>query len=549
MAKYKKWIYTICFLLLGIVDWSRHTQLLEVWGILVNATGLLLLAMILPQYSIKELKGPFAYVWSALSAVAIVVVLVRDQSHYWGVYYWAVVVAILNVWWIGIFAWYLFRKIVMKKTQKLHLGPLGWAWIAMGVFLTVNVSGTIWGLWYFAMFSIFYLTTYTEEESRDLLDGMINGTILSFFALQIFAYGFRPYDNVRYQGALNYNFTALHYLVTYAMLLFKLHILELKGAKKGWKLFYLLGAAGLLCFIFLTIGRTSWVVAALITLLYGIFVVRKIWKKKWSQVLLRAVALGMSTLLLFPVVFGTVRWLPTILHHPVWYYWEYSVDKVHSYDPPNSEKYVEMDEFLDAALGRILSMLGFQRAEAEETEELSGVSLQASDQLAVQESADGETMQGTDEMVEGAENAENTDVTTEPKMDKAVWIRFQMYKSFIKDQKFWGCYKDAATFEMNGEIYGAWHTHNLWIQISYYHGILAGILFVVLTFVLLGRYFLRMKRSRQWPYAIIPFFVCVIFYTFGIMEAVWLPGQVIMFLFYFTQHPNFHKVEELPENN
>ena len=46
------------------------------------------------------------------------------------------------------------------------------------------------------------------------MDGMVDGTIISFFMLQIFAYGFRPYDVVRYIGAFsNSNITALHYLL------------------------------------------------------------------------------------------------------------------------------------------------------------------------------------------------------------------------------------------------------------------------------------------------------------------------------------------------
>jgi len=47
-----------------------------------------------------------------------------------------------------------------------------------------------------------------------LWDGLANGIILGFFLIQIFAYGFRPYDEVRYKGAYsNCNVNSLMYLM------------------------------------------------------------------------------------------------------------------------------------------------------------------------------------------------------------------------------------------------------------------------------------------------------------------------------------------------
>lgn len=46
------------------------------------------------------------------------------------------------------------------------------------------------------------------------------------------------------------------------------------------------------------------------------------------------------------------RYLPAVFHHPVWFWGEWSEDKVHSWDPWNSEKYVDIDELLETAVGR-----------------------------------------------------------------------------------------------------------------------------------------------------------------------------------------------------
>lgn len=55
---------------------------------------------------------------------------------------------------------------------------------------------------------------------------------------------------------------------------------------------------------------------------------------------------------MFPVTFGMTRYLPPVFHHPVWFWGEWSEEKVHSWDAWNSEKYVNVDEVITTALGR-----------------------------------------------------------------------------------------------------------------------------------------------------------------------------------------------------
>lgn len=64
-------------------------------------------------------------------------------------------------------------------------------------------------------------------------------------------------------------------------------------------------------------------------------------------------ALSLCVILTFPICFSATRYLPPVFHHPVWFWGEWSEGKVHSWDPWNSEKFVDIDEYLDAALGRI----------------------------------------------------------------------------------------------------------------------------------------------------------------------------------------------------
>ena len=520
IVKSKRWFYTLCFIAMNGLDFIRNTQNGDIWSIAANATGLVLMCIVASGYSFSELRSPFTYVWSALCARAIIIVIAYDGKRVFDMYYWAVVVAVINIWWIGIYGKLLLQKLFISKELKVNMSPTGWLWIALTALMTFSVSGKIWPLWFFLMFGIFYLTRYEKRDRNDMLEGMINGTIISFFLLQIYAYGFRPYDELRYKGAFsNCNITALHYLLVYAMILFRLHLLEHKQGKKGSKLFYLLGAGGLLGFMFLTMGRTAWVGAVVLTVLYGFFVIRGIWQKKWPEIMARGAALALAAVVLFPAVFSTVRWLPTILHYPVWYEGEYNVNKVHSYEPADTWKYIDMDEFLNEVFGRIKGTF--------QVKSPFTLRVYAAESIVYPEA---EALVGT----EG--------------MDSGLKIRLAIYKAYLRDMTFVGNPPSAGYYEIAGTDYHSWHAQNLWIQIAYTFGIPAGILFIIMTVVLLRRHYKGMKQNANWPYAIIPLFVCVTFFVYGTMELVWNIGQLVLFLFFFVQHPGFSQQQYLEED-
>lgn len=514
----KRTLYILCFIVLNIFDVLRNSQNGDIWKTVANCTGLILLLIVASAYEIKKLFTPFSFIWTGLCMIAMAVFLFRGEPFIKGVYIWTLETALLNVWWIGIFAVHLFKRIFVEKKRHFRPGLLGWLWIAMTVLMTASVSGRLWPIWFLMMFGIFYLTEYSQEDRDALMDGMIDGTIIAFFCIQIYAYGFRPYDRVRYVGAYsNSNMAALHYLIIYIMILFKLHLLEMRGGKRGWKLFFFIGAGGLLAFQFMTMGRTAWLASIVITLLYGILVMRKLWQCKWRNVLIRGAALILCMLLTFPAVFATVRWLPTILHHPVWYAGEYSIDKVHSFDPANSWKYVEIDEFLKEVSGRILGSFGIVR-------------LQNPFVLQVY-AADEDTIKVVEKV--GVE-----------KMDDALKGRISIYKAYFNDLTWYGHPASDGRYLLEGTRYISWHAQNVWLQIAYYYGIPAGILFVVITLWIVYYYYKKMIKAGSSFYAAIPFLFCILFFIFGMLEVVWNIGQLVLFLFFFVQHPQIAEVKE-----
>lgn len=507
----KRTLYVLCFMALNLIELLRASQTGDVWYVAVNCMGLVVMVLVASAYPLREFLTLPNGVYTLLCGAAMAAVFVHWQLHVGEYNLWQIETALMNVWWIGVMAGHLFKKLAARRIS-LRPGVLGWLWIAMSLLMMASVSQKLWPLWYLLMFGLFYLTEYGREERKALWDGMLNGTLISFFCIQIYAYGFRPYDELRYKGAFaNSNMAALYYLIVYLMCLCKLHMLELKKAHRGWKLFYLAGAGGMLSFQLFTMGRTAWITSFVITVLYGVLVIKKIWGKKWLQVLGRGCALAMAAALTFLPAYYTIRWLPTVLHHPIWYDGEYGLGKVHSYDPGDSEKYVELDEFLEALLGRLAGTLK---------------GLGAQSPFAIRSYAAEPEM----------ERVEPVKVSwTE---DEGILNRLTIYKAYWDDLTWYGNGPDKGFYRIGDGDYHSWHAQNLWLQIAYYFGIPAGALSLVISVAMLWRHGRRMTADEENPYGIIPFFLCVLFVVFGITEVVWNPGQLVMFLVFFVQHPS-----------
>jgi len=555
----KQILFTLCFMMLNGIDFIRNTQNGDLWNTAANATGLVMMLIIGSKMPLKKMVTPVNVIWTIMCVGATGYAVWYNQGPIFKMYHLAVAVAVMNVWWI-----FIFGKHMILHRDEYFVGKPGFLAILgllMTVLMTFSRSGRIWPIWFCAMFTMFYLQKYTKEEQYALLDAMVNGNILSFFCLQIFAYGFRPYDEPRYLGAFNNcNITALHYLIIYTMVLLKLHQMHMKEEKKVWKAVFYIGACGMLCFQFLTMGRTAWISSVVVTILYGFLVMRGIWKETFRKLFLQGLAFGVSTVILFPVVFGTVRYLPTILHHPVWFGAEYSIDKVHSFDPADSWKYVEMDEFLEQVFGRIIRTFGlweennvnnFSQGEAEEKDTLE---VWEPKRVARMVSADINDISTTSEIAEAAEEkgteAEVQEIDWEfirmhpevfvfsvgpLEMDRSLNIRLTIVATYLRDLNLLGHNQNEGHYIIADQEFAMiWHAQNLWLQILYSYGIPTGILFIIATIYILVMTYRRMQQEKENPYQIFSFFVCITFFLYGTMEMVWNVGQLIFFMFFFV---------------
>ncbi len=494
---WKRLFYTLCFLLFCLVD-QRSKTLPGQW-LWRDLTGVGMGLLLLGHYRWEDYrfhKIPLL-VWTALwmAGAPALFFCVRDgltQDERWD---WLVIAA--GVILFGYVLIFTFFQVVVQKKRPRFYGKYAGAWLVMMLLMIFSRSDKTWPLWYLVMFGCFYLTDYSREEREELFQGMLDGIILGFFILQGHCFVLRPYDQARYAGFYsNSNSNSLFYLMVLTAVLVKILHVTKKGSSRWARLYYWTGAGTLLSFEFLTIGRMGWITAVFLAAAFGVFLKKlKESAKLWKTGLI----LLCSMCLTFLPCFGAVRYLPPLFHHPVWFLGEWSEFRVHSWDPWNSEKYVELDEFLDQSWGRIRNTV--------ETLLDHSPFLMKADAQELQEP-----------------------VLTPEESGDYVLIRTAIYRHYLERLNLLGHPDSEQGFWLT-DTFWVYHAHNLFLQYATDFGVPAAALMLALTVwgaVFLWKRFCRFRSewdAGRWLFFLIPG-------VFGLFEYSWGTGSLsILVLF------------------
>lgn len=333
----------------------------------VNCMGLLMAVIILSAYSLKDfLKLPY-YIWTGVFLVGGTLAYLWGKTNY--PYQGRWLTAVLNVGIYGYILIRLFYRFVVEK-QMLHVRkPLFCVWCIMFVCMMLSRNEAIWPLWFLVMFGSFYVTDYTPETRKALFDSMINGVLIGFFLIQGAAFVFRPFDDFsfRYYGMYaNPNMNVLFYAVTYGAWLCKWYQLKCRKTKLFLRGVTACFSGAMFGFALLTMGRAGLLTMAVATLVFLIYCAVTLPGYRIVRFFGNGILIVAAAVLSFPLVFGCVRYIPAYFHHPIWFGDEYNELKVHSWDPVDSEKYVDFDEFLQQSLGRVLWFVDFSKKEVRE---------------------------------------------------------------------------------------------------------------------------------------------------------------------------------------
>lgn len=503
----RRLIYTICFCLFCIIDQRTKTGTgLDGWNeTFSELTGVVMAVLILSGCHKQELqkwKIPYS-VWTVIGFSAGIGAVMWGKGNRPFLNEWLVIA--LN---IVLYGYVLIHTVVglLQERQRLKFNRKFLAlWVGMMLWMIFSRSTYIWPLCYLVMFGCFYLTTYSSEEWEQLFQGMLDGIILGFLILQGLCFVFRPYDSVRYSGIYhNPNMNVLFYLEVLAAVLAKLVMVTKRGYARSIRVCYWLGSGVVLSFILLTIGRSGWIVATVLVILSLLFLGR-IKKKKMLFKGLAVMCLG--TMLTFPLCFCAVRYLPPVFHHPIWFWGEWNEQKVHSWDAWDSEKYVEFDEYVDAALGRVIDSI-------ECLLEHSPLRLQ------VKAAEEGELVPGGEEPVPDNRIPR---ITPEQESDTLL-VRGIIYSYYAEHLNMTGHPYEEQGFQMHA-AYWIGHAHNIFLQYGTDFGI--PVMVALMTLVLWGSVVLAKKficLGDEHSAAALMFLLIPA--VFGLLEYSWGVGSL-----------------------
>ena len=508
--------YAVCFMLLGLIDQRRGSAEGSVQMAFANLTGVAAAMLLLPSVKREFWRTKHAKIWSILCVplLACGFFLGRKVWMYPGQWNTAVLNAALMGYAVLYVVWD--REALKKKSglQKVFF------WSVMGMLLLMLLSphGALWPLLFLCMFGSFYLIGIPKEKEETLLLGMLLGVIAWFFIQQTIAFGFRPYDYDRYRGLYSGETqSGLFYMIVFCAFTGMWLLLKKRKAKPFWRILCFLLSAGSVSFQMLTGGRSSFLGifagAVVAYMAYDMIVCNSF--KHW---IIQGMMLGICALVLFPAVYGCVRYLPTILHHPIWFQGEYREwGSVRSYDPRDSERYISFESALNVGIGRIF--------------DLFGITLQLKDGKLIF-TLPGDLTAHAAELGEPGEpgsSPENPYYWENSNWSDSINVRLTIYFYYAAHLNLWG-HRESGDFYIS-EYTVITHAHNMFLQVAYDYGVIAGVIFLVLNLWC----FLRLLGRKDMAGIIGAAFLAAIL-VYGFAETAVTTGQItwnLLFILYY----------------
>lgn len=511
--------YAVCFALLGLIDQRRGSAEGTLQMTFVNLTGIVVGMLLIPSMKRGFWRSKVSGIWTFICIPVLVIgcILGRKLWPYPGQWY----TAAANIAVIGYLVLYILWNWKEIKGEGRRNRGCFFVVMSMLALMQLSVHEALWPVWFFFLFGCFYLIGLPGDKADAFIEGMLSGMLIWFFVQQIIAFGFRPYDYVRYRGLYSGETqNGIFYMVAFCAFTGKWLMLRKRKAKQLPKILCFILSAGCVGFQLLTGGRASFLglvaAAVLAYMAYDIIVCGSF--RHW---ILQGIALAACVIVLLPAVYGCVRYLPTILHHPVWFEGEYNADtSVHSYDPWNSDRYISFRTAMRDNLGRMLQMVGIELFVEDDR-----VSFRTPATLAAHAAAPGQPGSSPDNPF----SFEETD------FGSSISIRRTIYYYYLTHLNLKGHSRADSGFYMTDGYYYE-HAHNMFLQIAYDYGIIAGILFLVWNLWCLLRLLLRKDMQGM---------ICAVFLTailvYGCAEMAVTTGQITMALLFLSYYFGMQK--------
>lgn len=532
-------IISMCFLMICIGTQQMQTKkwdsgLIELCR---DSLGVLMAIIIFTNYKWNNIKKhKVAYlIWGVLGFVLGAIlspwIIMQRPAYLWA----DTIIIVLGIYLIGFCLLNTFIRFVVESYRPKFFMPLFGIWLVMMVWMVFSRSDYLWPECYLVLFLCYYMTEQTQEQRRNVLKGTVNGIILGYMVIQAHALLCRPYDRSRYYGNFcNPNHNCMFLCICLAAILAKILLLTKEQAKKIWLVFYFLLASTCYSFIFMTGGRSGYLATFSMTIFFLIAYCKL--KAKWIFV-----RTGMLMVALFiaimPLTYLAARYIPTIHPHVVFYFQEgYSENRVHSWDPRDSEKFVSFEEMMNSVLGRFSTL---QRAYDNLFGAVSAPEI-VNDDYKMASNSGGITVSVLTAInTQNLENAENDLLVDDPdkipaltaaESSNALVVRYTIYNWYWTHLSLRGMPYDEQGFQLT-EDHWIQDTHNIYLDYGINFGWPAMILFAVFIWWGIGRLTVQGIKTGEVEKFVALLFV-VVPPVFGMFEFAWGAGTISTAVFY-----------------
>lgn len=360
--------------------------------------------------------------------------------------------------------------------------------------------------WYQFLWMILgFLVPWEKKEKQRIASNMLTGIIVGFWLVQCMAFAFRPYLVTfdRYRG-MYYNSNMYALLCYIAVIACLLKIYELRN-KKWLRVLVISSLCAIIALQIFSVGRAAILISAVTIVVFSAFVCFVYEKQSVWKCLKQLGIYLCGVIVMLPLMYGCIRYLPLVLHRPIYVQDEY----LRIADLKNKDSFMNPKDVLDEILARARRISG-NNMDEEKLEELMN-----------QEPIDPDW--------EGKEYYLNWDEDY-----SALDLRVAIWKTFLSKSRLFG-QKDSNYSEFISPYKQMFHSHNLFIQMIYGYGIIAGIIFAAWIVFYFIRTIRHMFANRNKVYGLVPFTFLLGILIFGMYELVWQLGQITWFLLLFMQ--------------
>lgn len=519
-SNFKMGFYFLCFFIMCICDQQIGSAAGEMQLVCPNIVFCVLSGMVLSHYPLSSYRRPLFWILflPCVVGAGIVFWLKLPGTYYFWQLTSGTIAAVLYCCVIIQTSFAIYARKGIPEGRGVGMGLLLPLFFLMlfsryddynGVLLCLSVL-------------LIYFTDYTAGEWEGMIKALGSAIIAGFFVLQGLAFVFRPYDTLRYLGMYaNTNMNALLYQMTYCVFLSYFCRMEGKKIHPFWRWLSFCFACAMWGFVLLTMCRSAMLGMAVATLLgFGLLLWNQ--KKRFWKGILYVGSLGLGIVLAFPLVYGAVRYLPPVFHHPIWFMDEYSEDKVHSWDPYDSEKYIDWRDVLEENFGRLFVNLTPFQVKLD-----TGVSL-------AKEGWEPIVAVGRPSILlcSGEENAGKEpeaipeEEINEPARGNSAVARFQIYRHYLSKLNLMGHKESENGLQITKRFY-ATHAHNLILQYGFNYGVLAGLILLIYLMVSGIRLLMLCLRDPMGMSSeLLVLLLLGSIAVFGMLEVIWRNGQL-----------------------